>query len=64
MEYLDAEAFIKTVGFMIRFAEPIVNAKVFPVSKSFPKELTESMERFKKMFGDGKKKEPKEEKKD
>ena len=64
MEYLDAEAFIKTVGFMIRFAEPIVNAKVFPVSKTFPKELTESMERFKKMFGDGKKKEPKEEKKD
>ena len=62
MDYLDKDAFIKTVGFMIRFAEPVVNAKVFPVSKTFPKEITESMERFKKMFGTGKKKEePKEE---
>ena len=58
MEYLDADAFIKTVGFMIRFAEPVVNSKVFPVSKTFPKELTDAMERFAKMFG-GKKKEEK-----
>ena len=43
---------------MIRFAEPVINSKVFPVSKAFPKELTDAMERFAKMFG-GKKKEEK-----
>ena len=66
MEFLDPTAFIKTVEFMITFAEPVVNAKVFPVSKTFPKEITEALEKFKKMFGmDNKpKEEKKEEKKD
>lgn len=49
LDHLDPEKFIKTVEFMSVFAENIVNAKVFPVSKEFPKELKEKIEQFKKM---------------
>ena len=48
---------------MAKFSEKLVNAKVFPVDRSIPKELAEKMERFKKMMGEKKKEEaPKEEK--
>ena len=62
IDHLDPEKFIKTVEFMALFAEEVVNAKVFPVSKEFPKELTEKIERFKK-FATKKKDEKKEEEK-
>lgn len=60
---LDATKFIETVAFMAKFAEPIVNAKVFPVSKEFPKDLKEKME-FWRQMAPKKKEENKEEKKD
>lgn len=47
---LDPEKFINTVEFMIKFADKIVNAKVFPITKEFPKELNEKIEQFKKRF--------------
>lgn len=58
---LDSTKFIETVEFMAKFAEPIVNAKVFPVSKEFPKDLKEKME-FWKHVAPKKKEESKEEK--
>ena len=48
IDHLDPTKFIKTVEFMAQFSEGVVNAKVFPVSKEFPKELNEKIERFKK----------------
>lgn len=69
IEHLDPTKFIETVEFMVKFSENVVNAKVFPVIRSIPKELTEKMERFKKMMGsntkkdESKKEEVKEEKK-
>ena len=63
-EHLDPTKFINTVDFMAKFSEKMINAKVFPVPRELPKELTEKMDRFKKMFGDGKKQEPKEDKKE
>ena len=58
---LDSTKFIETVEFMAKFAEPIVNAKVFPVSREFPKDLKEKME-FWKHVAPKKKEESKEEK--
>jgi hypothetical protein len=48
IDHLDPTKFIKTVEFMAQFSDGVVNAKVFPVSKEFPKELNEKIERFKK----------------
>ena len=63
LDHLDPQKFIDTVEFMAKFSEKLVNAKVFPVDRSIPKELAEKMERFKKMMGEKKKEEaPKEEK--
>lgn len=58
IDHLDPEKFIKTVEFMAKFSDAVINAKVFPVSKTFPKDLQEKMERFKKWV---KKPEPKKE---
>lgn len=60
MKYLDPDAFIKTVEFMAKFSDNLVNAKVFPVSREMPKQLAERMEQMKKMFEQSKKKEEKE----
>ena len=46
---LDPTKFIQTVEFMAKFAEPLVNSKVFPVSKQMPKELQEKIDMYKKM---------------
>ena len=66
MDHLDPQKFINTVEFMAKFSEKFINAKVFPVSREMPKELTEKLERFKKIMGEKKKedlvKENKEEK--
>ena len=35
-EVLDPTAFIRTVEFMLKFAEPVINAKLFPVPVSCP----------------------------
>lgn len=56
---LDPDKFINTVDFMIKFAEKIINSKVFPVSKEFPKELKEKIEQFKKRFNLNKEEESK-----
>ena len=56
-EHLDPTKFIKTVEFMAKFSENLINAKVFPVPRALPKELAEKMEKFKKMFEDKKKEE-------
>ena len=76
IDHLDPTKFIQTVEFMAKFSDQIVNAKVFPVIRQIPKELSEKMNRFKKMMEDakkaeeakkaaeGKKEEPKEEKKE
>ena len=63
MDRLDPQVFINTVNFMASFSEKLINAKVFPVSKQMPKELSEKMDRMKKMFAEmeGKKEEPKKE---
>ena len=50
LDHLDPEKFIDTVNFMAKFSENLVNAKVFPVSKEFPKELNEKLEQYKKRF--------------
>ena len=64
IDHLDPTKFIKTVEFMAKFSNEVVNAKVFPVSKEFPKELTEKIERFKKFAKKDEKKENKDEKKE
>ena len=48
IDHLDPEKFIKTVEFMAKFSDAVVNSKVFPVSKELPKELKEKIEMFKK----------------
>ena len=50
IDHLDPTKFIKTVEFMAKFSENIVNAKVFPVPRTLPKDLTEKIDKFKKMF--------------
>ena len=60
-EVLDPTAFIKTVEFMVKFSEVVVNAKVFPVPRELPKDLKEKMEKAAKMMGETKKEEKKEE---
>lgn len=63
IDHLDPQKFINTVEFMAKFSEKFVNAKVFPVDRVIPKELSEKLERFKKMMGEKKKEEaPKENK--
>lgn len=57
LEYLDPTAFIKTVEFMAKFSDLVVNAQVFPVPRQLPKQLLERIEQMNKMFGDDKKKE-------
>lgn len=51
LEFLDPDAFIKTVEFMAKFSETVVNSKVFPVVREFPKDLTEKIEKAKKLMG-------------
>ena len=48
IDHLDPDKFIKTVEFMAKFSDAVVNSKVFPVSKELPKELKEKIEMFKK----------------
>lgn len=62
LDHLDPTKFIQTVEFMAKFSESLVNAKVFPVSKTFPKELQEKMEQFKKFYPPKKKEQTKEQK--
>lgn len=50
IDHLDPNKFIKTVEFMAKFSENMINSKVFPVSREFPKELKDKMERFKKFM--------------
>lgn len=57
IDNLDPDKFIKTVEFMAKFSEKVINAKVFPISKEFPKELQDKMEQFKKWFSKPKKEE-------
>jgi len=64
MEVLDPTAFIKTVEFMVKFSEQVVNAKVFPVPRELPKEINEKLEKFRKMEGMKKEEEKKEDKKE
>jgi len=56
---LDPDAFIRTVGFMVKFSEQVVNAKVFPVPRSFPKALQDRVDDMRK--GDEENKKAKEE---
>ncbi len=60
-EVLDPDAFIKTVEFMIKFTEPVINSKVFPVPKEIPQKLKDEMAKLSKMMGED---EPEPEKKD
>ena len=62
-EVLDPTAFIKTVEFMIKFAEPVINSKVFPVPREIPQTLKEKMAKMAKMLNEDEP-EKKEEKKD
>ncbi len=55
-EVLDPTAFIRTVEFMVKFSDVLVNAKLFPVPKELPKELKEKMDKMAKMMGEDKKK--------
>ena len=64
IDHLDPEKFIKTVEFMAKFSENIINAKVFPVSKELPKELKDKIEMFKKRIPASNKEEKKEDKKE
>lgn len=61
-DVLDPDAFIKTVEFMIKFSEPVINARVFPVPRELPKEIKEQIDRMAKMMGDNKKETKPEEK--
>lgn len=45
-EVLDPDAFIKTVEFMVKFSEQVVNAKVFPVPRELPKDLKERVDKM------------------
>ena len=51
-EVLDPDAFIKTVEFMIKFAEPVINSKVFPVPREISPKLKEKMANVAKMMGE------------
>ena len=57
-DHLDPDKFIRTVDFMAKFSESLINAKVFPVPRELPKELQDKINGFMKMF-----EKPKEEKK-
>lgn len=54
-EVLDPDAFIKTVGFMVQFSEKVVNAKVFPIPREFPKDVKEKVDKMIKDDEDNKK---------
>lgn len=62
IDHLDKDKFIETVEFMATFSEKIVNAKVFPVSKEFPKSLTEKIDEYKRRFEKTKKDEKEDQK--
>lgn len=62
IDHLDPDKFIDTVKFMASFSEKLVNAKVFPVSKEFPKSLTEKIDEYKRRFEKVKKEEKEEQK--
>ena len=47
----DADAFIRTVEFMVKFADPLVNAKVFPIPREIPKDLLEKLTMYRKLMG-------------
>lgn len=64
IDHLDPTKFIKTVEFMAKFSENIINAKVFPVPRALPKEIQDKMDRFKKMMEASKKDVKAEEKKE
>ncbi len=51
LEPLDADAFIRTVEFMVKFADPLVNAKVFPIPREIPKDLLEKLTMYRKLMG-------------
>ena len=55
IDHLDPTKFIETVAFMAKFADPLVNAKVFPVSRNMPKEVNEKLEMMRKMRAEAKK---------
>lgn len=55
IDHLDPTKFIETVAFMAKFADPLVNAKVFPVSKTMPKEINDKLEMMRKMRAEAKK---------
>ena len=63
IDHLDPEKFIKTVEFMAKFSDAVVNSKVFPVSKELPKELKDKIEMFKKRAPGSSKEVKKEDKK-
>ncbi len=63
IDHLDPEKFIKTVEFMAKFSDNVINSKVFPVSKEFPKELNEKIEGMKKFMAKPKEEPKKEEEK-
>lgn len=63
MDYLDADAFMITLNFVVTLSSQIVNAPVNMIPRTFTKELEEKIEKNKKMMEEDKK-EDKEEKKE
>lgn len=51
MDYLDPDAFLHTLRFMIQFSEAVINARYFPVPRELPKELLEKLTEFRKLRG-------------
>ena len=74
IDHLDPDKFIQTVEFWAKCSETLINSKVFPVSREFPKEIQdklnamkarhEEMEKAKKALAEKKEAEAKEEKKE
>ena len=51
MDYLDPDTFIRTVEFMVKFSDAVINAKVFPVPRELPEELQKKLVTFRKVRG-------------
>ena len=51
MDYLDPDTFIRTVEFMVKFSDAVINAKVFPVPRELPEELQKKLVKFRKVRG-------------
>ena len=62
MDYLDADAFMITLNFVVTLSSQIVNAPVNMIPRTFTKELEEKIEKNKKMMEEDKKEEKKEDK--